>query len=270
MLTEISFANESNWMKDLLRFPRKPELPPQDGSPSNGVPPEPESVMNNIMSAIDASGEEAIDDSRLQDIVEAVDDAANATGRQIRSPSGNCSPEKMKLMREHLLAEARKRKAVNSVIQELVRKRKARRETVGQDDVYITLLKDLEHRDESLRDIVRLIEPGAISRTGTIVSSSSQRPRTRTRSFSGNATAADVEMSGQNRADTKVEYVANAHVGTWLWWLGFDINGRWVWPQKSRMSRYWLQSREYAMVLKEQRAALSSQVMFAQLAIVQS
>lgn len=259
-------------MRDLLHPPQNAanlELPPQNVLLSNGVLPEPENVMNNIMSAIDASGDEAIDESRLNDIVEEVDEAAKTTGRNIRSSSGNSSPEKIDLMWEHLLAEARKRKAVNSVIQQLMRKRKAR-ETVSQADVYITLLQDLEHRDESLRDIIRLIEPNAISRAGTVVSSSSPRPRTRTRSFQANAAPGEVEMNGQNRIDTETEYMANTHVGTWLWWLGFDINGRWVWPRKSRMARYWLQSREYAMVLKEQRAALSSQVMFAQLAIVQS
>lgn len=85
----------------------------------------------------------------------------------------------------------------------------------------------------------------------------------------------DSEMDWRNgrvaRKDsgTKPEYVADTHVDTWMWWLGFDIDGNWTWPMKARINKEWLQRCDYAMVLKGQRSTLSSQVIFIQMAIVQ-
>ena len=260
-------------MRDLLHPPKpsaSSEPQPPAGSRTNGHQRPSQTVLNSRISTSDTPDNERSDESRLKDIVEAVDDAENTAGRHYRSASGNCSHEKMELMRAHLLEEARKRKTISSVITELKGRKKEKKK---KDEVYIGLLKDLEEKEGSLRDIVRIIEPEALSRTGTHLSSNSLRSQPPTRSSRIDENSTDVEMNQQNGtcSDTKVRFVArDTHVGTWRWWVGFDIEGNWIWPKKRRMAKYWQQSRENAMVLKEQRAALSSQVMFAQLAIVQS
>ena len=148
--------------------------------------------------------------------------------------------------------------------------------------VYEQLLDDLQRGDGKLRGIIERVEspkpPSRIWKKLWIIFS-------RTPVAAKGMVTSDVEMTAQNGQNTqngqngrivrkdssgsKPDYAADTNVGTFKWWLGITIDGHWEGPQKSRMAKQWRQLREYAMVLKEKRAALSSQVMFAQLTIVQ-
>lgn len=260
-------------MRDLLH--RQREVPSVASPQPDRAPyipaARPQSILDSFFDVDEPSDAEADGETRLRKVVDAVDDATSTAKTAIPTirlggahPSSHTSEEKGRMMRAHLLAEAQKRRAVNAVIEEF-RRRRVERRKANSKPVYERLLEDLENGDDSLRAIVTLVEKHALSRTGTIRSFESRRSQR-----SADRPTNNGEQNGGTGAQTKPEYVADTHVGTWSWWLGFDADRKWTWRRKAKMSKQWLQSREYAMVLKEQRAALSSQVMFAQLAIVQS
>lgn len=157
---------------------------------------------------------------------------------------------------------ARRRIAVNGVINEFRRLNQLRREK----ELYGPLLKELSELDAHLRNIIRAIEPELpFSRRPSALGPTTSQP---------NQTAnGDVEVGRPTEEPVIYEEALGPTASStghsrFRALLGFDDTGTWTWGTRSRIAMKWLRIRERALELKARRAALGNRVLFAVLIMI--
>lgn len=158
---------------------------------------------------------------------------------------------------------ARRRTAINGVINEFRRLKQLRREM----ELYDPLLEELTELDAQLRDIIRAIEPDLPF---------SRRPSALTpvASSQGNRNAnGNVEVwRPTEELVLDAEALGLAAIRTphsrFRALLGFDDSGTWTWGARSRIAVKWLRVRNRALELTARRAALGNRVLFAVLIMI--